>query len=249
METKEGYHVGLIMDGNGRFATQKGEPRLFGHAAGVTAVKQVAKGAHEAGVHTITLFAFAIANWKREQAEVDGLWELFLFFLASELDELLADGMRLRVIGKRDGLPEKVLAAAVDAEERSKDNTGLLMQIALNYDGVDEVVRMMQQAIAKGVTAKEVDSTYVRNHLDTEAGNEPDVVIRTGMKERDGQFSYWRSSAFLPLQSAQAVCVGTTTLWPDFSIQELKEIITFADPESRLFGSQRPIEQVTVKPA
>lgn len=238
---QEGYHVGLIMDGNGRWATQQGQERLFGHRAGVTVVKEIAKHAAQAQVHTISLFAFAIANWRREQSEVDGLWELFLVFLTNELEELLADGMRLRIIGDRAGLPEQVRAAAEDAEARSTENTGLLLQIALNYDGVEEVARLVQRAIESGIPADAVNATYVRDNLDTTADNEPDVVIRTGMKPNDSGFSYWRSSAFLPIQSAQSVCVGTTTLWPDFSVQELQKIIAYANPDDRLYGAQRSL--------
>lgn len=236
---QEGYHVGIIMDGNGRWATAQGQPRLFGHAAGVEAVKRIAKTAGEAHVHTITLFAFAIANWNRDQEEVDGLWELFSVFVARDLNELVEDGVRMKVIGNRTMLPEKTLKEIELVEERSKDNTGLFLQIALSYDGVEEVARMVKEAIAAGLDPEQIDAEYVRTHLDTEAGNEPDVVIRTGMKEREGRFSYWRSSAFLSIQSAQSVCVGTQTLWPAFELEELKEIIAFADPDSRLFGGQR----------
>lgn len=239
MEQKEGYHIGLIMDGNGRWATAQGQPRLFGHKAGVETVLSIVRAAPEAGVHTITLFAFAIANWKRDREEVDGLWALFMEFLVTMLDELLQEGVRFRLIGDASGLPENVLKAGKDTEERSKNNTGTLLQVALNYDGVDEVARLLKRAVTAGVSSEEITSEYVLNNLDTEAGNNPDVVIRTGMKERVGRFSYWRSSAFLPLQSAQSVCVGTETLWPDFTPDELVEIISFADPDSRLFGSQR----------
>ena len=239
MEQKEGYHVGLIMDGNGRWATAQGEPRLVGHKAGVDAVLSIVKAAPETKVHTITLFAFAIANWKRDKEEVDGLWVLFMEFLVTTLDELLEEGVRFRLIGDASGLPENVRKAGKDAEERSKNNAGTLLQVALNYDGVGEVTRLLKRTVMAGVSPEEITSAYVLDNLDTEAGNNPDVVIRTGMKERAGRFSYWRSSAFLPLQSAQSVCVGTETLWPDFTRDELVEIITFADPDSRLFGGQR----------
>jgi len=239
MKQKDGYHGRLIMDGDGRWATAQGAPRLVGHKAGVDTVLSIVKAAPEAKVHTITLFAFAIANWKREKNEVDGLWALFMEFLVTTLDELLDEGVRFRLIGDASGLPKNVRDAGKDAEERSKNNTGTLLQVALNYDGVDEVTRLLKRALSAEVTPEDVTSEYVLSNLDTEADNNPDVVIRTGMKERAGRFSYWRSSAFLPLQSAQSVCVGTETLWPDFTTEELKEIISFADPDSRLFGSQR----------
>tara|TARA_B100000745_G_scaffold297342_1_gene244147 strand:+ start:347 stop:1066 length:720 start_codon:yes stop_codon:yes gene_type:complete len=239
MEQKDGYHVGLILDGNGRWATQQNKPRLFGHAEGANTMLRLIDNAAQAQVHTLTLYAFAIANWKRDAEEVDGLWALFMEFLEAHLETLLQQGARFKSVGDRTGLPAHVRTAAEDAEERSKDNTGLLLQIALNYDGVDEVVRMMRAAVESGITPEEVTSEYILSHLDTEAENDLDILVRTGMKESEGKFSYWRSSSFLPLQSVQSVCVGTQTLWPDFEVEELKEIIAFADPNDRLFGGQR----------
>jgi undecaprenyl diphosphate synthase len=239
MEMKKGLHVGIVLDGNGRWATQQGKERLEGHAAGVATVKTIVRACPEAGVATITLFAFAIANWKRNKSEVDGLWILFLQFLQTNIQELMDEGVRIRIIGDRSGLPTGVLTEAEAAEERSKTNTGTTLQIALNYDGVDEVARMVKTVIENEVPAEEITSEYIQSHLDTEAGDDPDLVIRTGMPGAQDGMSQWRGSAFLSLQSVQSVCVSTTTLWPDFTSEHLKEIIEYADLDTRLFGGQR----------
>jgi undecaprenyl diphosphate synthase len=229
------------MDGNGRWATAKGLPRLQGHLQGVTAVRELIQACPSIGVDTITLFAFAIANWKRDTEEVDGLWTLFQSFIDTDLTSLVEKGVRVVVIGNRDGLPEAVKQSVQKVEAASAMNTTFLLQVALNYDGVDEVVRLIKHAIQHNVSVEEISASYVQTHLDTQAGNDPDVVIRTGMPTPQNGMSVWRSSAFLPIQSAQSVCVSTEVLWPDFTIEHLAEIISFADPEARLFGGQRSL--------
>ncbi|MFT7507740.1 MAG: undecaprenyl diphosphate synthase [Acidimicrobiales bacterium] len=236
---KQSLHVGIIMDGNGRWAVQQGKQRLEGHAAGATTMLNLIKESTECGVHTFTVFAFAIANWKRDNSEVDGLWVLFIQFLEANLQELIDDGVCFRLIGDRGGLPANVLAASIDAENRSEHNDKTVLQIALNYDGVDEVARMTKGAMENGISVEDIDTTYVRSHLDTQVGNEPDILIRTGMPEACDGMSVWRGSGFLPVQSAESVCVSTETLWPDFTPEHLKKIIAYAKPKDRLFGGQR----------
>lgn len=232
-------HIGIIMDGNGRWATLRSLPRLSGHNAGVQAVKTLVRACPEAGIGTVTLFAFAIANWRRDKEEVDGLWEIFHEFFVKDLQELMAEGVRVIVIGNKNGLPSSVRAETDKIEKESENNNGLLLQIALNYDGVDEVARLVQKAIINNVAAEDVTPEFVRMHLDTQPGNEPDIIVRTGMERPRDDMSIWRSSAFLPIQGAQSVCVSSCVLWPDFTIEHLKEIVEFADPDSRLFGGQR----------
>lgn len=227
------------MDGNGRWATKRGLPRLSGHAAGVQAVKALVRKCPASGIHAVTLFAFAIANWKRDKEEVDGLWELSHEFFVKDLQELVSEGVRVIVIGDRKGLPERVRMDAETVVKDSENNTKLLLQIALNYDGVDEVARLIQKAIIDKVAPEAVTSEFVRTHLDTQGGNEPDIIVRTGMGEPKAGMGIWRSSAFLPIQGAQSVCVSSCVLWPDFTIEHLEEVIAFADPDSRLFGGQR----------
>lgn len=232
-------HIGIIMDGNGRWATSRGLPRLSGHQAGVEAVKTLVRACPEIGVNSMTLFAFAIANWKRDKEEVDGLWKIFDVLLAEHLKELIDDGVRIVVIGNRSGLLENTRKEVIAVEERSKQNTKFLLQIALNYDGVDEVARMVQRTIEDGITAKEITVEYIQEHLDTGAHKAPDIIIRTGMPSAQNGMSVWRSSAFLPIQSVQSVCISSQILWPDFTPKDLQEIISYADLDSRLFGGQR----------
>lgn len=232
-------HVAIIMDGNGRWATSQGLPRLAGHQAGVEALLSVVRAAPSLQIGSLTLYAFAIANWKRDPAEVEGLWTLFGEFFDTHIAELITEGVRIRLIGNRAGLPAHILAKAKAAEQRSVSNETFLLQVALNYDGVDEVARFVQRTIAAAVPATAVTPEYVLQHLDTEPIATPDIVIRTGMPAASAGLSQWRSSAFLPLQSAQSVCVSTAVLWPDFTSEHIAEIITYAKPDERLFGGQR----------
>ena len=234
-----GLHIGIIMDGNGRWATAQGKPRLAGHEAGIEAVHTLVKAAPKQGVDSITLFAFAVANWRRDKEEVEGLWKLFESFFKTHIAELISKGVCVKVIGDRVGLPVHIQKLAQEAEERSKDNESFLLQIALNYDGVDEVARLVKRVLNDGVKAEVITSDYVRNHLDTVPHTEPDIVIRTGMPAPEKGMAVWRSSAFLPIQSAQSVCVSTEVLWPDFTPEQLAAVIAYADPEARLFGGQR----------
>ncbi len=236
---KTGLHIGLIMDGNGRWATAQDKPRLFGHAQGVQTVIDVVRQCPSIGVHTVTLFAFAIANWKRDKEEVDGLWELFHTFINSSSQELIENGTRIVCIGNREGLPEHVRTAVIQLEQDSQNNDKVLLQIALNYDGVDEVARLLQRVIEQGVLVEEITPQYIQTHLDTQPNNDPDIIVRTGLPVGEKGMAMWRSSGFLPIQSVQSVCVSTEVLWPDFTIEHLQEIITYANPNARLFGGQR----------
>ena len=244
-ENNKGLHVGFIMDGNGRFATLAGNPRLFGHTEGVKTVKKIVRACPSLGITTMSLFAFAIANWKRDADEVRGLWELFKIFFEQDVEELIESGVRVRIIGDVEGIPEDVCALARDVEARSAKNDTLLLQVALNYDGLDEVVRATKKILAdvqSGTTAMEaVTPEYLMHALDTADAPPLDVVIRTGMPEpsQEQGLSVWRSSAFMPLQSLQAVCVSSTILWPALTEDDVKEALAFAHPEERLFGGQR----------
>lgn len=245
MEHEKGYHVGIILDGNGRWAKAQGKPRLFGHLAGEKNVGNIVRACGENNVTVVTLYAFAIANWQRDQEEVDGLWDIFRKFFKKEMEEFMKMGAQVRAIGDRAGLPKDIVEMIKEGEAESKDNVNLIVQFALNYDGVDEVTR----AIKKIVTAvqggeldpKDITDSFVASQLDTGDIQAPDVIIRTGMSQVDNErgMAIWRSSSFLQLQSAQAVCVSTPVLWPDFSPEDLKAAIEFADPDSRLFGGQR----------
>ena len=238
-ESSQTLHIGIIMDGNGRWATEQGKQRLEGHSAGVLAVQALLRECTSVGVGTVTLFAFAISNWKREKQEVDGLWILFHSFIVESSQEFIENGTRVVFIGDREGLPEHVREVAIKLEIDSSHNKKLLFQIALNYDGLDEVVRMTKKVIQSEVSAEDVTPEYLLSHLDTQAENQPDIIVRTGMPQAEEGMAVWRSSGFLPLQSTESVCVSLEVLWPDFTIEHLQKIITYAKPENRLFGGQR----------
>lgn len=245
-EAGKGCHVGIILDGNGRWARQQMKPRLFGHNAGFKNVRTITDAAADSGVTVLTLYAFAIANWRRDKEEVDGLFDIFRRFFKTEFEYMMEQGYRCRMIGSRDErVPADVMDMILDAEEKSKNNTGMVVQMALNYDGVDEVTRATQTLaarVAEGeLKAADITQTMIMDALDTGGQQEPDVVIRTGMPQVENErgMAIWRSSSFLQLQSAQSVCVSTPVLWPDFSPEDLKAAIAFADPDGRLFGGQR----------
>ena len=227
------------MDGNGRFAVARKQPRLYGHQQGIETLKNIVRVCPELGVDTLTLFAFAQANWKRDAQEVNGLWELFSHFVKEDAQKLVAEGVRIRIIGDREGLPKHVQQSVEQIEHDSTSNKKFLLQVGLNYDGLDEVVRLVQKAIKEGFTPETVTREYIDEHLDTEPGNPPDILIRTGMPALLDGMGVWRSSSFLPLQSVESVCVSVETLWPEFTPTHLQKVIAYADVESRLFGGQR----------
>ena len=245
MEDANGYHVGIILDGNGRWAKAQGKPRLFGHRAGEKNVGKIVRACDENNISVLTLYAFAIANWNRDKEEVDGLWNIFRQFYDSEMREFMNMNAQVRMIGDMAGLPEDIVDMVKKGEEDSKDNTGLIVQMALNYDGVDEVtraVRKIAQAAKEGtIDLEDITDEYLFSSLDTGGVQQPDVIIRTGMPqpEEGNGMALWRSSSFLQLQSAQSVCVSTPVLWPDFSPEDLTAAIKFADPDGRLYGGQR----------
>ena len=227
------------MDGNGRWATNRNLPRLKGHEAGIETVKEIVRACPELEVSTLTLFAFAISNWKRDKIEVDGLWSLFHIFFTQHIQELVSEGIKIKIIGSRGQLSKEILRDIEKAEEDSKNNSKFLLQVALNYDGIDEVARMVQNAINGNIPVGEITPAYIQSHLDTMPGNDPDIIIRTGMPKAEQGMSVWRSSSFLPLQSVESVCVSTEVLWPDITPQHIQKIITFAKVDERLFGGQR----------
>ncbi len=228
------------MDGNGRWAEGRGLSRLAGHREGAQALKKIVRACPQMQVGTLSLFAFSQANWKRDKVEVDGLWDLLREQLSIHLNELVAEGVRLRVLGDREGIPPDVVKVINDLETRSETGMNLLLNIALNYDGLDEVVRAINTTLSTGTgfNSPAFPSQLVSN-LDTGPSRPVDILIRTGMPQAKDGMSIWRSSGFLPLQSVEAVCVSLETLWPDMTPLKLSEVIAYADPESRLFGGQR----------
>ena len=225
-------HVAIIMDGNGRWATQRGLPRSAGHAAGVEALRDIIRASDDWGIECLTIYAFSTENWARSKEEVGALMALLLKYFASEIDELDAKHVRILILGDVDGLPEAQRKAVCDAMERTKDNTGLKLNIALNYGGRAELVRAAQRLadrVQKGeLKPEEIDAEALAAQLYTAGQPDVDLLIRTSGEQR--------LSNFLPWQTAYAEMVFDRTLWPDFDRAcYLKALREFAS-RSRRFG-------------
>ena len=223
-------HVAIIMDGNGRWAKNRGWPRLVGHRRGAERVKQIVRACPDLGVNWLTVYAFSTENWKRSTEEVLGLMKIFRRYIQREADGLAAEGVRMRFIGGRERLDPKLQALMAGIEARTAGNTRLNLTVAINYGGRDELVRAstrLAQKIASGQiqTPTEAD---LADCLDTAGTPDPDLVIRTSGETR--------TSNFLPWQSAYAEYDFTPTLWPDFSPEHLAEILDRFGLRDRRFG-------------
>jgi undecaprenyl diphosphate synthase len=225
-------HVAIIMDGNGRWATQRGLPRIEGHRRGVETVRTITFAARDLGVKVLTLYAFSIENWKRPQDEVGGLMSLLEFYLKKELATFVRDRVRFRTIGRREELPAGVQKLLRATEEETKQFTDYTLVLALNYGARTEVVdaaRAYASAVAAG-KEKLNDSSWetFSRYLYTAELPEPDLVIRTSGETR--------ISNFLLLQAAYAEFVFTPVLWPDFTKADLAAAIADFGRRERRFG-------------
>lgn len=226
-------HVAIIMDGNGRWATMRGRPRLFGHHAGARRVKEIVRKCPEIGVKYLTIFAFSTENWKRTQSEVAGLMKLFRRYIMRESRDLLAEGVRVRFIGDRIQLDPKLVKLMDELELLTSDNDKVNLTIALNYGGRDEVTRATRRLaheVASGkLSPDDVDSECLARHLDTCFLPDPDLVIRTSGEARISNFLLW--------QSAYAEYEFVETLWPDFTAAEFERIAARFGARERRFGA------------
>ncbi|SIN90786.1 polyprenyl diphosphate synthase [Vannielia litorea] len=226
-------HVAIIMDGNGRWATRRGRPRLFGHQAGARRVREIVEACPDLGVEYLTIFAFSTENWKRTQAEVAGLMLLFRRYITKEAQRLLAKGVRVRFIGDRVRLDAKLVALMDELEAMTAGNTKVHLTIALNYGGRDEVTRATQrlavEVAASRIRPEEVDAETLSRFLDTCMLPDPDLVIRTSGEARISNFLLW--------QSAYAEYEFVDTLWPDFSAACFAEVIEGFAARDRRFGA------------
>jgi len=228
-------HVAIIMDGNGRWATNRGWPRLVGHRKGAERVKEIVRCAPDLGITWLTIYAFSTENWKRSTEEVLGLMSIFARYIRREADRLAAEGVRMRFIGDRARLDPKLQRLMAGIEERTAALSRLNLTVAINYGGRDELVRAAAQIaldVAAGRLAPgEVNEAAITARLDTAGLPDPDLVIRTSGETR--------TSNFLPWQSAYAEYEFTPTLWPDFTPEELARIVGRFGQRQRLFGGVR----------
>ena len=225
-------HVAVIMDGNGRWATQRGRPRLFGHHAGARRVREIVETCPDIGVEYLTIFAFSTENWKRTQVEVAGLMSLFRRYIAKEAKALDEFGVRVRFIGDRVRLDDKLRVLMDELEILTSGNTVVNLTIALNYGGRDEVARATKRLardVAEGkLSADLVDEETLPKYLDTYVLPDPDLVIRTSGEARISNFLLW--------QSAYAEYVFVETLWPDFSRDEFTQLCGQFGVRERRYG-------------
>lgn len=225
-------HVAIIMDGNGRWATNRGWPRLVGHRKGAERVKQIVRCAPDIGIRWLTIYAFSTENWKRSTEEVLGLMSIFARYIEREADRLAAEGVRMRFIGDRSKLDPKLQRLMAGIETRTAGLSRLNLTVAINYGGRDEISRAVKRIgaeVAAGrLDATTINDTLISTYLDTADLPDPDLVIRTSGETR--------TSNFLPWQSAYAEYEFTETLWPDFSPDELARIVARFGNRERRFG-------------
>ena len=228
-----GQHVAIIMAGNGRWAEQRGQPRLVGHHAGAKRIREIVEACPAVGVKYLTIFAFSTENWKRTQSEVSGLMRLFKRYIRRESQNLVDDGVRVRFIGDRINLNEQLVRTMDELELVTAHNKKVNLTIALNYGGRDEVTRAVQRLAREieqqRLTAKEVSAKVLAGFLDTHFLPDPDLVIRTSGEARISNFLLW--------QSAYAEYEFIETLWPDFNSQEFSQLVLKFRTRERRYGA------------
>ena len=225
-------HVAVIMDGNGRWAERRGLERSEGHRAGVEAVRVVTRAARELGVSWLTLYAFSTENWSRPKAEVDALMKLPAEYFESELEEAVANGVRIRTIGRRDRLPPNVRRSLDEALEATRGNQGMQLVFALSYGGRGEIVeaarRLLRAHETRPLDPEALDEKGFAAWLDDPELPDVDLLIRTGGEQRISNFLLW--------QSAYAELHFSERLWPDFGREELVEALREFQARERRFG-------------
>jgi len=228
-------HVGIIMDGNGRWATRRGLSRVRGHEAGVEAIRRIVEAAPAQDVGTLTLYAFSTDNWRRPKAEVAALMTLLRFYLASEVESLVRNGVRLTVIGRRDRLPDGIAAAIARAEKTTASGDVLHLRIAVDYSSRDAILNAAARALDKGNLTREMFSELVTG----ESGlRDVDLIIRTSGEKRLSDFLLW--------EGAYAELHFTERMWPEFEAEDLAAALASFHRRERRFGGLQslPLEPV-----
>ena len=225
-------HIAIIMDGNGRWAKAQGKVRTYGHKAGAETLKTIVRAADKLGVKVLTVYAFSTENWKRPLEEVNFIMDLLCLYLTKEIDEFNANNVLVRFIGTRQGMSAKVLEKMDYALEATKENTGIILNIAVNYGGqleIVEAVRKIAAQAAKGeLKAEAIDEATIEANLYTAGLPAPDLLIRPGGDMRISNFLLW--------QIAYAEIYYTKTYWPDFGPEDLVDAIRVFQGRERRFG-------------
>ncbi len=221
-------HVAIILDGNGRWAKAQGKPRLFGHKAGAKTLEKVCVDAYDLGVKVVTVYAFSTENWNRSETEVNGLLELLQYYSSIGVKLAADHNIRCHLIGDRSRLSESFQKAIAKVEDSSAKNTGLVLNIAINYGGRHEIMRAVKKIVNDGHNADEVTEDLIASYLDTAHCDDPDLLIRTGGEQRLSNFLLW--------QLAYSEFYFTDVYWPDFDKAELVKAIEWYNHRDRRFG-------------
>lgn len=224
-------HVAIIMDGNGRWARTRGLPRLAGHRAGVENLRRVIEACVEFGIEYLTIFAFSTENWERPRDEVRGLMNILQEVIDRELMELHRNGVQLHHLGRLEGLSPELQAKVRHAIALTRDNTRLVLNVAWNYGGRDEIIHAIQRMIDSGIPPEDVDEDLVDRYLYTASCPDPDLIIRTSGEQRASNFLIW--------QGAYSEWYFPQTFWPDFGREELLEALWVYAQRDRRFGRVR----------
>lgn len=221
-------HIAIIMDGNGRWARARGLPRLAGHRAGTENLRRIIEACVELGVKYLTIYAFSTENWGRPEDEVKGLMGIFDEVFNRELAELHRQGARLRHIGRLEGVRKSLREKVLKGMELTKNNTRLVLSVAFNYGGRDEIVQAIKAMLEDGIKSEEVSEELISRYLYTAEIPDPDLVIRTSGEQRISNFLIW--------QAAYAEWVFPDTLWPDFGREQLIAAIEEFSRRERRYG-------------
>ncbi|SCJ48113.1 Undecaprenyl pyrophosphate synthase [uncultured Clostridium sp.] len=225
-------HIAIIMDGNGRWAKQRKLPRSMGHKAGVETIRRILKEADRLGVEHMTLYAFSTENWKRPKDEVDALMKLLVQYLTNEVEGLHQNGVVLRILGDIDALPGAVKEKICEAIDLTKNNKGIILNVAFNYGGRDELVRAIKNIVSDvksgNVNEENIDQNLISNYLYTKDSPDPDLIIRPSGEQRISNFLLW--------QCAYSEFWYSNVNWPDFSESDLQKAIYDYQNRDRRFG-------------
>ncbi len=225
-------HVAIVMDGNGRWAQSRHQPRLYGHKVGADSVREVVETAVEIGVEVLTLYAFSTENWKRPEKEVSGLMSILRSYLLSELSRMLKNNIRLTCSGEMDRLPENVRQVLQASIAKTTHNTKLTLNLALSYGSRDEILRAARNIATKcvegDISVNDIDEEMFSDNLYTRGLIDPDLLVRTSGESRLSNFLLW--------QASYAEILFTDVMWPDFRRKEFLEAIAEYQRRERRFG-------------
>lgn len=221
-------HVAIIMDGNGRWALERGLPRSKGHQAGIKTFEKILKKSVEMGVRCLTVYAFSTENWKRPAAEINFLMNLFQETIMNHIDELCEKKIRLKVIGRREGLPANIIKTINKAEEKTRDNRKCQVNIAFNYGGRAEIIDVCRKIVSDYKNEQLIDEELINKYLYDDNFPDVELLIRTGGEKRLSNFLLW--------QSAYAELYFSDKYWPDFDEKEFEKAIEVFKKRNRRFG-------------